>query len=62
MNLGLLIAIKTGPGTIVRLAGQTGLRRERISRILNGRIPPSERDRKLIAEALGESPRVLFGG
>jgi transcriptional regulator with XRE-family HTH domain len=44
------------------LAQRTGIREERLSRIVNGRVNPSEVERNLIARALRVKPDELFQG
>jgi transcriptional regulator with XRE-family HTH domain len=47
--------------TQARMARATGLRAERISRILHGHLRPRARDRRLIAGFLGICQARLFG-
>jgi transcriptional regulator with XRE-family HTH domain len=48
--------------TITSAACKAGIRRERLSAILNGRIGPRARDRRLISRALGVSVAEVFPG
>ena len=47
--------------TVTALSRVTGLRRERLSRILNCRLKPRQRDRRLISRCLGLPMVKLFG-
>ena len=46
--------------TLTALSFHSGIDLARLSRITNGWVLPSERDRQRISDALGVSPRVLF--
>jgi len=61
MNLNLRLAILASPlRTQVRLARQAGIGEGRLSKIVNGWITPTERERQAIAEALGRPAGELF--
>jgi Helix-turn-helix len=58
--LNLRIALWEAGITQGQLARDSGLRRERVSRIFNGRLQAGARDRRLIARALGLPISHLF--
>lgn len=60
-DLPIRIALLTsGVRTLERLAALTGIERTRVSRIVNGWLTPTARERQAIAHALSTAPGELF--
>ena len=62
MNLTLRLAILTSPfRSQIKLAARIGIGEGRLSKIVNGWVDPTERQRDAIADALGRPAAELFG-
>jgi len=60
MNIALKLSILRTVRSQVQLAALTGIREDRISRIVNGWASPTAHERRQIARFVGQSERVLF--
>ena len=59
-NWELKIAIIRKFGTQTEFAREVGLREDRISRIIQGRMYPTEYDKEIISAKLGKKKEELF--
>jgi lambda repressor-like predicted transcriptional regulator len=59
-NLILKARIIEQFGSQTVLARQVGLSEDRLSKIIHGRVPPKDHEKRVIAESLGLSEREIF--
>lgn len=60
MNINLKLALIQSGQTQFEIAHQVGISETRLSRLVRGRLPPSEEEAKRIARILRVSPTQLF--
>lgn len=59
-NLELKIRIIRKFGTQTDFARVVGVREDKLSRLINGRVYPTEWEKEIIAQKLGATPQELF--